>query len=300
VHYRSSFAGAPEERTTMKSSAFAYVCPTTIAGALQHLSCGLDAKVLAGGQSLMPSLNMRLAAPELLVDINRIAELAGIERRGEFIRIGALARHAEVSDSELVKAHLPLVTQAMRHVAHPAVRNRGTTCGSIANADPAAEMPACAIALDARLVLLSCRGRREIAARQFFRGLFDTERHDDELLAEVVFPVARPSERFGFAELAARHGDFPAVGIAARASLEKERIAALDLVVFASEPKPLLSEAAVPTAVGQIWSPSLGEAIAAAAVAEMQPMDNLHGRGETKRKQARALITRVLDGMMHG
>jgi aerobic carbon-monoxide dehydrogenase medium subunit len=284
----------------MKAGAFAYVRPTTVAGALAELGNGRDARILAGGQSLMASLNMRLAAPELLIDINRIAELAGIERREGYIRIGALARHAEVIDSELVKTHLPLVTLAMRHVAHPAIRNRGTTCGSIANADPAAEMPACAVALDARLVLLSRRGRREIGARQFFRGLFETERQDDELLAEVLFPIAGPTERFGFDELAVRHGDFAAIGVAVRAKLEQGLVAALDLVVFASEPRPLQSRAAASVAVGQAWSASLGEAVATAAVAEMQPLDNLHGRGDTKRKQARILIARVLDRMMHG
>jgi len=284
----------------MKAGAFAYARPTTVADALAQLGGGRDAKVLAGGQSLMPSLNMRLAAPELLVDINRIEELRGIERRDDSIRIGALVRHAEVIDSDLVRTHLPLVALAMRHVAHPAVRNRGTTCGSIANADPAAEMPACAVALDARLVLLSRRGRREIAARQFFRGLFETERRDDELLAEVLFPIARRPDRFGFDELAVRHGDFAAVGVAARASIAQGVIAALDLVVFASESRPLLSRAAASIAVGQAWSASLGEAIATAAVAEMQPMDNLHGRGDTKRKQARVLITRVLNEILHG
>jgi carbon-monoxide dehydrogenase medium subunit len=242
---------------------------------------------------------MRLASPELLVDINRIDELRGIERRDEFIRIGALVRHAEVIDSDLVAKHLPLVTLAMRHVAHPAVRNRGTTCGSIANADPAAEMPACAVALDAKLVLLSRRGRREIPARAFFCGMFETERQDDELLAEVLFPIAHPSERFGFDEVAIRHGDFAAVGVAARASVKDQHIAALDLVVFASESRPLRSTAAAVVAVGQVWNSSLGKDVADAAVAEMNPIDNLHGRGDTKRKQARTLITRVLDGMMH-
>jgi carbon-monoxide dehydrogenase medium subunit len=130
--------------------------------------------------------------------------------------------------------------------------------------------------------------------------MFETERQDDELLAEVLFPVANPLARFGFDELAVRHGDFAAVGVAARASLEDGRITALDLVVFASEPRPLLSSAAATIAAGQVWSAALGEAIADAAVAEMQPMDNLHGRAATKRKQARILISRVLQRMMHG
>jgi carbon-monoxide dehydrogenase medium subunit len=295
----AALRGTSRGRVAMKASAFAYVRPTTVAAALAQLGGARDARVLAGGQSLMPSLNMRLAAPDLLVDINRIAELRGIERRSAFVRIGALVRHAEVANSEVVRTHLPLVALAMRHVAHPAIRNRGTTCGSIANADPAAEMPACAVALDASLVLLSRRGRREVPARQFFRGMFETERQDDELLAEVLFPVANPLERFGFDELAVRHGDFAAVGVAARASLENGRIAALDLVVFASEPRPLLSSTAATIAAGQVWSAALGEAIADAAVAEMQPMDNLHGRGATKCKQARILISRVLQRMMH-
>ncbi len=284
----------------MKASAFAYVRPTSVAGVLAHLDSGRDVKILAGGQSLMPSLNMRLSAPELLIDINHIDALRGIEERDGQIRIGALVRHAEVAGSDLVATRLPLVAWAMRHVAHPAIRNRGTTCGRHANAAQAAEMPACAVALDATLVLLSNRGRRDVPAREFFLGLFETARQDDELLAEVLFPVARPSERFGFDEVAPRHGDFAAVGVAARASLTDARFDALDLVVFASESRPLLSMAAGDIAAGQAWSPALGEAIAEGVAAEMEPSDNLQGRGDTKCKQARTLIARVLQGMMHG
>jgi carbon-monoxide dehydrogenase medium subunit len=283
----------------MKSAAFAYVRPTSVAGVLEHLGSGRDAKILAGGQSLMPSLNMRLSAPDILIDINRVDALRGIDLRDGHIRMGALVRHAEVASSALVSARLPLVARAMRHVAHPAVRNRGTTCGSLANADPAAELPACSVALDATFVLLSRRGRREVPAREFFLGLFETARRDDELLAEVLFPVAGPSERFGFDEVATRHGDFAAVGVAARASLTGARIDALDLVIFASEVRPLLGIEASEIAVGQSWSPALIKEVAAATAAEMEPMDNLQGRGDTKRRQARALITRVLQGMMY-
>jgi carbon-monoxide dehydrogenase medium subunit len=285
----------------MKARAFAYVRPTTLTGVLAHLASGRDAKILAGGQSLMPSLNMRLSAPDLLIDINSVGELRGIEQRGDTIRIGALARHADVAGSALVAKHLPLIAQAMTHVAHPAIRNRGTTCGSIANADPAAEMPACAVALDARLTLISqSGGERHVAAREFFLGLFETALREDELLAAVSFPIAKPGERFGFEELATRHGDFPAVGIAARAALDGPRIASLDLVIFASEASPLLSAAAARIAAGETWNAALGEAIAEAAVAEMEPIENLHGRPQTKRRQARALIVRALNGMMHG
>jgi carbon-monoxide dehydrogenase medium subunit len=282
----------------MKAAAFAYVQPTSVASVLTHLGGRREVKILAGGQSLMPSLNMRLSAPDLLVDINRIDELRGIERRGDYIRVGALVRHAEVAESELVSTHVPLVALAIRHVAHSAIRNRGTTCGSLANADPAAEMPACAVTTDATLVLLSRRGRREVPARAFFLGLFDTLRQEDELLAEVLFPIARPAERFGFDEVAPQHGDFATVGVAVRASLIRERFDALDLVLFASEPRPLLSGAAATIAVGQCWSPALGDAIAEAAAAEMEPIENLRGRRDTKRKQARTLIVRVLHRMM--
>jgi len=284
----------------MTAAAFAYVRPTSVEAVLEHLDSGRDVTILAGGQSLMPSLNMRLSTPELVVDINRIEALRGIEQREGYIRIGALVRHAEVASSDLVSRHVPLIARAMRYVAHPAIRNRGTTCGSLANADPAAEMPACAVTLDATLVLLSRRGRRDVPAREFFLGLFETARQDDELLAEVLFPVARPSERFGFDEVATRHGDFAAVGVAARATLAGARFDALDLVLFASESRPLHSAAAAEIAVGQSWSPALGDAIATAVAAEMEPIDNLHGRGDTKRKQARTLITRVLERIMHG
>lgn len=283
----------------MKAAAFAYVRPTTVAGVLAHLDGGRDVKILAGGQSLMPSLHLRLSAPELIVDINRVDALRGIDLRDGQLRIGALARHADVAGSALVATHLPLIARAMHYVAHPAIRNRGTTCGSLANADPAAEMPACAVALDATLVLLSRQGRRTVSARDYFLGIFETARQDNELLAEVLFPLARASERFGFDEVATRHGDFAAAGVAARASVTGDRIDTLDLVLFASEARPLLSVAAAETAAGQTWSPALAEAIATAVSVEMEPIDNLNGRGDTKRKQARTLIARVLKGMLH-
>src|SRR5271167_3746797 len=160
----------------MKAPAFGYARPASLAEAFP---------LLAGGQSLIAALNMRLSAPDLLVDINDIGELRGIEARQDHIRIGALARHREVAGAPLIAAKVPLIAAAMRHVAHPAVRNRGTTCGSLAYADPASEMSACAVALDATFVLASKRvSRREVSARNFFRGIYETDCKADELLLE--------------------------------------------------------------------------------------------------------------------
>src|ERR1700738_1657997 len=186
----------------MKAPLFLYRRPHDLEEALALLGDNAGgAQVLAGGQSLVPSLNMRLSSPDMLVDINRIGALRGIEERGDTIRIGALARHAEVLDSGLIARMVPLLAMAIPHVAHMAVRNRGTTCGSLALADPAAEMPAVAVALDAHIVLRSPAAARKVPARAFFQDLYQTARNDDELITEVLFPAASANEVFGFAEL---------------------------------------------------------------------------------------------------
>lgn len=279
----------------MKAPSFDYCRPGTIGEAMALLADHAGtAQVLAGGQSLMPALNMRLSAPALLVDINRIDSLRGIEERGHEIRIGALVRHAEVMDSPLVARHVPLLAQAMPHVAHMAVRNRGTTCGSLAFADPSAEMPAVAVALDARMVLQSRSGTRVVKARAFFQGLYQTARREDELIVEALYPKAAANEIFGFAELARRHGDFAVVGAAARAVVESGRLSTPSLVLFGSEPAPLLS----PTAATLVIHPSTTAeelvGMAARIAADMSPMENHQGRAETKRHQAAVLIRRLL------
>lgn len=258
---------------------------------------GGDARILAGGQSMMATLNLRLSAPALLIDINRIESLQGIvpASDGSYLRIGALVRHAQTASSPLVAEHLPLVAAAMRHVAHPAIRNRGTTCGSLALADPSSEMPACAIVLDAMLVLQSKDGGlRHVPASEFFFGLYETARRDDEMLIEVLFPCRGPDEVFGFDELSRRHGDFAMVGVALKADFKEGRIGNLRMATFATDPMPILSSAAAALAEGQPWSSELGEAIAAAAADELNPDENQFGSPAVKRLQARALIRRVL------
>jgi carbon-monoxide dehydrogenase medium subunit len=198
----------------VKAPSFSYAKPDSLAEAFDLLQTP-DAKVLAGGQSLIPSLNMRLSAPELLVDITGLPGLAGISLQGNSIRIGALTTHAQIEKSELVKSHVPLLAQAVPHIAHAAIRNRGTIGGSLALADPAAEYPACAVALDAVFHIAGKKGERQVKASAFFKGLFETDLKPDELLIAVEFPVAGKSDRSVFLELTRRHGDYAIIGLAA-------------------------------------------------------------------------------------
>jgi carbon-monoxide dehydrogenase medium subunit len=199
----------------MKAPAFAYVRPDTLAAVLDLLARhGEDAAVLAGGQSLMPMMNLRMTQPRLLVDINRIPGLDGIEADGAGLRIGALARHAGVAASSLARTRAPLVVEALGHVAHAAIRNRGTIGGSLVLSDPAAELPACAVCLSAGVVLASAAGEREVAAAAFHQGLFTTARRADELLLRICIPAFPPGWQFSFTEVARRRGDYAIAGLA--------------------------------------------------------------------------------------
>src|ERR1700755_1421350 len=172
--------------TPMKAAAFAYARATSVDNALELLAAHGDrAKVLSGGQSLMPAMNLRLLAPELLVDIGELAELRGIERDGDVLRIGALTRHVDLLRSPEIAAHAPLLTEAIAHVAHPAIRNRGTLGGSLAHADPASELPACMVALNATVIIRGQGGERRIAAQDFFTGVYETALLPEELLVAV-------------------------------------------------------------------------------------------------------------------
>ena len=213
----------------MKAPSFAYAKPRTLAEAFELIERP-GAKILAGGQSLIPSLNMRLSAPELLVDITGLAGLSNIEAKNGAVRIGALCTHAMVERSPEVREHLPLLAEAMPHIAHPAIRNRGTLGGSLALADPAAELPACAVALDAVLIIASRKGERRVRAVEFFKGLFETDLKPGEILVGAQFPKA---EKSAFVELTRRHGDYAIVGLAA---VTKQRERRVSLFGFADRP----------------------------------------------------------------
>ena len=205
----------------MKAPSFAYAKPGSLAEAFDLLERP-GAKILAGGQSLIPSLNLRLSAPELLVDITAIKGLSGIEVKGGMARIGALCTQARLEKSEEIKKHLPLLGEAVSHIAHPAIRNRGTLGGSLALADPAAELPACAVALDAVLVVASRKGERRVSAADFFKGLFETDLGRGQILTGVEFPQADKSV---FLELTRRQGDYAIVGLAAVTKGAERRLA---------------------------------------------------------------------------
>jgi aerobic carbon-monoxide dehydrogenase medium subunit len=193
----------------MKPAAFAYERPSSVNTVLDMLAQGDDdTKIIAGGQSLVVMMNLRLARPGRLIDINALPDMAYIRREGQEIAIGALARHADVKASTLVKEACPLIHISYEWVAHSAVRNRGTLCGNLCHADPASEMPAVALAVGATMVLRSKRGERRVAAADFFQGLYTTAARPDELLVEVRVPIAPAGQKAGFAEVSMRKGDF--------------------------------------------------------------------------------------------
>ncbi len=283
----------------MKAPRFAYARAETLADALDLLAeYGDDAVVLAGGQSLMPTLNMRLSSPRLVIDINRIDALKGISMDGGEIRIGALARHVEVLGSEIVRESLPLITEALGHVGHVAIRNRGTFGGSIALADPAAEMPACAVALRASLVLESkAGGRRTVAAEDFFKGLYETEKRDDEILVEARIPTAQDGAVSAFGELARRHGDFALAGIACHGRMADGKCHDLRLVYFGSEDRPRLAVKAAAAAEGRRPDAETIEAVEAALGDDLDPIGNFHASAATRLHLARVLTRRALGSL---
>src|SRR5512138_552327 len=218
----------------MKASAFAYARATSVANALELLAIhGDKARVLSGGQSLIPAMNLRLIAPELIVDIGELADLRGIEVRGETLVIGALTRHADLLKSSHIVKCAPLLKAAVAHVAHPAIRNRGTIGGSLAQADPASELPACMLALGATIVVRGPAGERRIAAEEFFTGIYETKLAPQDLLVAIEVPVARKGSAHFFQEFARRHGDYAIVGLAAQARMEGDQLADLRLGYFA-------------------------------------------------------------------
>jgi CO/xanthine dehydrogenase FAD-binding subunit len=221
----------------VKPPPFAYHAPTTVDEVCSLLGSLEDAKVLAGGQSLVPLLNFRLARPRHLVDINRVADLDRIYQRDGGIAVQALARQAEVEDSQVVSRLCPLLTAAVRLVAHRVIRNRGTVCGSLAHADPASELPAVLLAFGGHVIARSVRGERLIAAEQLFKGVFETSLEPDELLVEAWFPET--VDAFAILEESRRHGDFALAGVVR---------AGTNLALFGVAPTPVLADRGDPTA----------------------------------------------------
>ena len=286
----------------MKPAPFAYVRAEALDDVFRRLEeHGDGARILAGGQSLVATLNMRLSAPEVLVDIGRVPGLAGIEDTGDSLRIGAMTRHADVETSRLVAAHAPLLASAMPHVAHPAIRNRGTFGGSIAFADPAAELPACAVALGAQMTIAGREGRRTVDADSFFRGLYETALGPGEVLTAVEVPKIAPGRRSGFMELARRHGDYAIIGLAAHVEVEAGgRFGGGRLVFFGAGDRPVSAVRAAALLEGEAWSDALAARIADALKEELDPFEDLHADAAMRRHLAGVLARRTLAPLAAG
>lgn len=280
----------------MKAPDFAYARPGTLPEAFDLLAGGEGVKLLAGGQSLLAALNMRLSAPTVLVDLNRIPDLSGVAVNGRVLRIGAMTRHCDIAASDEIAAHAPLLAMAVPHIAHPAIRNRGTIGGSLALADPAAEYPACCLGLEATLVAVSKDGERRIAARDFFRGIYETALEPHEILIAIEIPLPVAGASAGFDELSRRHGDYAMVGLAAQGVRDGASWRDLRLAFFGVGDRPTLALEAAATMVH-----GRGLAAAQAALADdLSPPDDGECSAATRMQLARVLLGRVLARMEQG
>lgn len=279
----------------MKAPPFAYTRARNLPQVFDLLERHKDgAKILAGGQSLMPALNMRLSAPAVLVDITRLRDLSGIAVQHDGMHIGALTTHAEIGHSADIRKHLPLLSDAVEHIAHPAIRNSGTFGGSLALADPAAEWPACCVALDGQIVLASKSGTRRVAAREFFQGLYATAMLPGEVLTEVVIPIPAAGTRHAFLELARRRGDYAIVGVAALAKISANAVSELQLAFLGTGDKPVLAANTQQVIVNKgISDASIADAQEALAQ-DLAPVADLYHTAATKLHLARVLTSRVL------
>ena len=282
----------------MKAAAFAYARATSVVNALDLLAAHGDrAKVLSGGQSLMPAMNLRLISPELIVDIGELAELRGIAVAGAVVRIGALTRHVDLAKSPEIAAHAPLLTEAIGHVAHPAIRNRGTIGGSLAHADPASELPACMVALNATIVIRGRSGERRMAAEDFFTGIYETTLSPQELLTAVELPIVQNNSAHFFHEFARRHGDYAIAGLAAQAIVEGDVLADLRLVFFAVGNRPILAKAAKRLIGGEVTPAMLSDA-ASALGEELDPQSDQQATAAMRRYLAKVLLTRCTSALL--
>lgn len=268
----------------MKPAPFAYVRPDSLGAALAALAADSDAKVLAGGQSLVPLLSMRLAAPSTIVDINGVPGLSSITVTDGGVRVGALARHADVLADEDVRRVQPLVCLALAHVAHATIRNRGTTVGSIVHADAAAEMPVVLSLLGGSVEVVGPRGSRTIGADELFVGPLETSLAHDEIATSAFFPALAPGARVAFDEIARRHGDYAMAGVAV-------------LVEGASVRAGFVSVGDVPTVVDLSGVPL--DEVGDAALAHLDPLDDIHATAAYRAQLVRVLTERVVREAMN-
>lgn len=279
----------------MKAPRFDYVKARTVAQALELLQRhGDDARILAGGQTLLATLNMRLSEPALLVDITGIQALRGIEVRDRRLHIGALTTHSEIESSATVATHAPMLALAARHVAHRAIRNAGTWGGSIAYADPAAEWPCCLVALDGQVHVQGPTGPRSIAATDFFKDLYTTDLRPDEMVVGADVPLATTSDWFAFDELARRHGDYAVAGVAVAATFDGTVARQVRLGLLGVGTTPLRARQTEALLAAKTLDTATIEMAVASLRSELDPMPDLNHSSEAKRHLAGVLARRML------
>jgi CO/xanthine dehydrogenase FAD-binding subunit len=284
----------------MKPAAFDYVVADSVDMAVTSLaSAGGDAKIIAGGQSLVPMLNFRLLRPSILIDINRIPGLAFIKETENDIRVGALIRHYELETSPIIAHHFPVLSCAMTHVGHLAIRNRGTIGGSLSHADPAAELPMMALLLDAKLCIASKAGRRTVAARDFFLAALTVDLASDDVVTEVVLPKLPPSTGWGFEEVARRSGDFALAAVAATLTVSAGAIAQARIAVTGVGPISMRVLAAEAFLNGQTLEPGLIDRVIAAVRGAIEPESDLHASSDYRRHLAGVLAGRAVTAAWH-
>ena len=281
----------------MKPAPFEYHAPDSVEEALLLLqnSAG-EAKLLAGGQSLVPAMNFRVVQPAVLIDLNRVSELDYVREEGQGVRIGAMTRERTLEFDPLLRERYPLLAEAVPHVAHPQIRNRGTLGGSLSHADPAAELPVVTLALGARLKVRSSGAERWVDAQNFFSGMFNTDLAPDEMLMEIELPVPRPRTGWCFLEVAPRAGDYAMMGLAALVTLdEKGSCQETKLVYLNAGDGPVDAREAAGLMAGQGISEELIDSVAAAASEqEISPFGNMHASVEYQRHLARVLTKKAL------
>lgn len=279
----------------MKPAAFSYHCPRTLGEALDLLAAHADtAKIIAGGQSLVPVMNMRLAAPAELIDLNGLPGLAGIDDKGTFVEVGALTRHSRLAESELVQRRCPLLAQAAATIGHYVIRQRGTLGGSLAHADPTAQLPLVALTLNAEIDIASSRGRRTVRAAEFFLSIMTTALGPDEVIVAIRFPAAAPGEGAAFRIFNRRHGDFAIVAVAATMRVEQARIAGLRIGIGGVGPIPVAYADLCRRFVGQSADAGRIGELAQAIRDAVEPEDNPRIPAAYRRELAQTLTERAL------
>ncbi len=278
----------------MKPAPFEYHAPETLPEALELMAqLGADASPLAGGQSLTPLMNLRLARPAHVVDLNRIESLDSLIVENGTLRVGPLVRHSTMEHSQTVRETLPLAGAVAPYVGHPAIRHRGTVVGSIAHADPAAEWPCLALALNGLVTLANTTGTRQVPAESFFQTMLTTVREPDELVTEVSFSTA--FETWGFYEFARRHGDFAVIAVAVTAHLEEGVVAEARVSMAGARDRPIRALEAENALVGEALDEAAASRAADVAKETIEPLGDIHGSTDYRRELISVAVERALN-----